>query len=116
MEMRPVDMQSVISGIKETEKVQRSQEVRRQQQAHDFKVEMRRKEREDPSRVQGVARNELGRVEERRGGGEGGRRREEKGKGMKGTGKRGEKGGAVYNGLGRVHNLDDPEGPHEIVV
>lgn len=113
--MRPVDIQSIISGIKETEKVQRSQEVRRQQQAHDFEVTIKRKEREEPTRVPTVPRGELARVEEKR-------RREEKERGRSGRerkpGKEVKTGEekAVYNGRGRKHPLQEGDGPHDLLV
>ncbi len=124
MSMRPIDLQSIISGVKETEKVQRAHEVRSQQQAHDFEVNMRRKERDDPKTVHGVAKGEAPRVVERKREGEG---REEGRKGAQREGsalqdgeegeKKAEEGHtALYNGSGRIRDLRERDGPHDILI
>ncbi|MBC7229581.1 MAG: hypothetical protein H5T74_04210 [Actinobacteria bacterium] len=123
MSMRPIDLQSILSGVKETERVQRAHEVRSQQQAHDFEVDMKRREHEDPKTVHEVARGEASRAVARK--------KEEEGRGKKGSGRREdgfhreeEPGGEardreghaeLYNGHGRIHPLAE-EGPHDIVV
>lgn len=122
MSMRPVDLQSIISGVKETEKVQRAHEVRSQQQAHDLEVTMRRRERDEPKTVHGVSKGEASRVVERKreeaehGGG--GKKRRDEGALPEGKdGGEGEDKGepGVYNGTGRMRSLVE-EGPHDIVV
>lgn len=115
--MRPIDLQSIIAGIKETEKVQHSQEARQQHLAHSFEVDLERKQREEGKKVRGTAKGDLGRVEERKEKESGGKgRREEKGE-RRGHGcvKAGEE-GSVYNGRGRIHPLEEGGEPRDLTV
>ena len=121
--MRPIDLQSIISGVKEMERVQRAHEVRSQQQAHDFEVDMKRREHEDPKTVHEMARGEASRAvmrkneEEGRGRGKRGRREDDLPREEEPGGEARDRDGhaALYNGHGRIHTLAE-EGPHDIVV